>query len=853
MSGSYPEQGVDLTNCDLEPIHLIGCIQGFGYLLAMSSDGIFVRASHNVSDLLGCAADALVGLPVSRFFVPAAIDTLLQRVADLPPGPVERLFNLVLTPSGEAFDMALYRSGSQIVMEIEAARPDLMVDTLSLVRPMFDTVQRATSVRDICDVAARQIRRLTGFDRVKVYRFDESGGGEVIAEARGEGIDSFLGLHFPASDIPRQARQLYTRNLLRIIVDVDEVPVPVHPVLDADGQPLDLSASGLRSVSPIHIEYLRNMGVKASMSVSILRDGVLWGLFACHHYAPLRLSYPTRSAAELLGTYFASVLAQHESRAALTRRSIAAGLHDRLTAQLAGGGALLSNFDSFAETIGDVIAFDGIVGFVAGELVCRGSTPPREAFLDLARFLNTTGNGACWSTHSLVEAYPPAAGFADACAGLMAVPVSRKPRDYIVLFRREYAHDVHWGGNPNEGKTVGPLGDRLTPRQSFDLWKEEMRGQSRPWSADEAAIADSLRVALIEVILQLLDASHAEREAAAKRQADLVAELNHRVRNSLTLVAAIVSRGRRDSHSLDDFAGRISARIATLSRAHDQVNATSWQPYPLRSMIRETARESFGPDDGLVRVAGPEVLIRPSAHTTMAMVLRELFGLCGTTAGALKPVEMTLSLTPAGDLAMAWHAVVGPASDVTQDSFALAIIERLIPHELAGSAELTIEGEVVEARFVIPAERIELVATQGPDRPMRMPVVAALEPPHRLLSRRALVLEDNAIIGMESEMQLLDLGAAHVDNASTVRRALDFLGRHDYEFVLLDVNLGHESSQAVADALALRGIPHAFSTGYGEISWATGATARAPVLTKPLDNMALERAIVQAKQMFSET
>jgi light-regulated signal transduction histidine kinase (bacteriophytochrome) len=188
-------------------------------------------------------------------------------------------------------------------------------------------------------------------------------------------------------------------------------------VLDFDGAPLDLSHSGLRAVSPIHIEYLRNMGVKASMSVSILRNGELWGLFACHHYSPLTLPYGTRTAAELFGEFFSGALEQMEIRKALTQRDTATHLHDALMAQVANGGALLANFDRFADLIRQVIPFDGIVGYVAGDYVARGDTPAQRQFLDLARFLNTTGNGACWSTHHLAQVYPPPQGSEKGSAG----------------------------------------------------------------------------------------------------------------------------------------------------------------------------------------------------------------------------------------------------------------------------------------------------------------------------------------------------------------------------------------------------------------------------------------------------
>jgi light-regulated signal transduction histidine kinase (bacteriophytochrome)/CheY-like chemotaxis protein len=846
MTLTYPEQGVDLTTCDLEPIHIIGRIQSFGYLVALSSDWIVARVSRNCEGLLGKSAPDALGLSAAEFFAPAAVDQIRLRLSELQPKQVDRLFNLALTHDGRAFDVALYRSGRQFVMEIEPSRPGATRDYLSLVRPMLDATRKAADLTDLCDIAARQMRRLTGFDRVKVYRFDASGAGEVIAEARGDGIDSFLGLHFPGSDIPRQARVLYTQNLLRIISDVDETPIDVYPTIDFDGAPLDLSHSGLRAVSPIHIEYLRNMGVKASMSVSILRNGELWGLFACHHYTPLTLPYGTRTAAELFGEFFSGALEQMEMSAALDQRETATQLHDNLMTQVANGGSLLANFDRFADLIRQVIPFDGIVGYVAGEYVALGQTPAKHQFLDLARFLNTTGNGACWSTHHLAHVYPAAAAFADKACGLLAVPVSRVPRDFIVLFRGEYAHEVQWAGEPV--KHTGALGDRLTPRKSFALWTEERRQQSRPWSVEEAAIAEKLRVTLIEVILQLLDASNAEREAAARRQQDLIAELNHRVRNSLNMIGAMVNQGRRDTGSLHDFCGRVSARIATLARAHDQVNATSWAPFPLSPLIHETVKALHPLADSQVRVTGPQVYIRPSAFTTLAVVLHELAAHSAALATPEGKVTVTLAQSPVGDLTLEWQESGGAPGQAWQDRLALAILERSIPHDLSGQARVVLSDTGLHAHFIIPAERVEFMSETSPAPTIGTLTPEAPESSASLLSQRVLVVEDNIIIGMEAEDQLLALGAAQVDLANNVAQALGFIKQHRYEFALLDVNLGNESSQPVAEVLRNNGTPYAFSTGYGEVPWAQGTKAQAPVVTKPLDSIALERAIVAARQ-----
>ena len=313
---------VDLTNCDREPIHLLGAVQSFGFLLAVStSEWRIVRASRNVADFLGVSSASLIGKPLAEVFNADAIHAIrghLQtaRLSDT----VARAFGLSLTSGGPPFDIAVHDVVDTVIIECEPCRHEPQINAGTLVRGMLARMQSATDLRTFYRVAAREMRALTGFDRVMIYRFDFDGSGEVIAEAARAGLESYLGLHYPASDIPRQARILYERNWLRIISDTNAEPSPIEPALDEKGRPIDLSMSILRSVSRIHIEYLQNMGVGASMSVSILRDGKLWGLFACHHYGPHHVGFERRTGAELFGQMFSLQLESRERDAETATR-----------------------------------------------------------------------------------------------------------------------------------------------------------------------------------------------------------------------------------------------------------------------------------------------------------------------------------------------------------------------------------------------------------------------------------------------------------------------------------------------------------------------------------------------------
>lgn len=849
MADGHDTPRVDLTTCDLEPIHIIGRVQSFGWLFSVSSDWIINHASLNCSELFGRPAQDLVGLSATEFITGSALHDIRTRLQILgSASTVERIFEIDLVGDGRFYDVAVHVSGRSFVLEIEPHESGRRRDFVTYVRPMIERLRQSPTIEQLCASAARQLRGLTGFDRVMVYRFEGDGAGEVIAESLNGMVDSFKGQHFPASDIPAQARRLYTRNMLRIISDVDDPTVPIHPAVGPNGDPLDLSMSGLRAVSPIHIEYLRNMGIKASMSVSIMRRGKLWGLIACHHYSPLVLSYSVRTAAELFGEFFSYLLEQKETDFSVAKRAESMRLHDEIMARVAGGGALLEAFSEFTESIGHVIPFDGVVGWVDGRFVANGLTPDRTQFASLARFLNTAGSSTVWSTDAIGTVYPAAAEWGDKAAGVLALPVSRSPRDYIVLFRAEQVREVKWAGNPEKPAELGPNGIRLTPRKSFEIWREERRGHSRPWTDEEVSAAESLRVTLLEVVLRLADAAHSEREQASRQQDMLIAELNHRVRNILNLIRGLVAQSKDGASSINEFAEIVGSRIHALARAHDQVTRTDWSPSSLYELIRtETAAYASHSIDRVV-IEGPDALVAPSAFTTLALVIHELttnsckYGALSDMAGT---IQISLSRGDDGSLELDWREKGGPPVETpTRRGFGSTIIERTIPHELNGSASVVYPREGLHALFLIPADHVSSFEAPGvPMREVAAEPPAATEVAALLAGGTALVVEDNVIIGMEAEDLLRGFGFSDCRIAGSVDTAMDIIERTQVSFAMLDVNLGKDTSLPVAEELAKRGVPFIFASGYGERSLQAGQFANVPVVTKPYGERDVRAAV----------
>ncbi|UWQ52204.1 GAF domain-containing protein (plasmid) [Leisingera caerulea] len=827
---------VDLTTCDREPIHIIGQVQSFGCLIAVSADWIISHASANCAEVLGLDETELAGRPVTDILSPQALHDLRTRMQMLRmQQSAVRVFGYDLRGDGQKYDVSIHQSGRLFVLEFERRGADGGdVHDPGLVQALIGRVQRHGALDAMAQEAARGLKALSGFGRVMVYKFEEDGSGTVIAEARESGMEPFLGLRYPASDIPKQARALYVRSLLRIIPDVAAPVYPVQPETDPNGEPLDLSLAVTRAVSPIHVEYLRNMGVAASMSVSILRNGQLWGLFACHNDSPCYLSYEKRTSVELFAQLFNYELAQMEMTDELGDIDRSRALHDNLMPQLSNGCNLFAAFEDLCSGIGDVIPFDGAAIYSDGQYKSTGSAPVEEEFLGLVRFLNTTPPGQIYSNSNLIKRYPAADGFADRVAGLLAIPVSRKPRDYFVLFRREVVKSVTWAGNPEKPVEPGPNGLRLTPRKSFEAWKEVARGHCHPWKQREQRTAEALRTTLIEVVLKLADENNAARKRAQDQQELLIAELNHRVRNILNLIRGLVSQGKESVKSADAFGEVLDARIHALARAHDQLTGSEWDWSPLTVLIGTETEAFLAGKASRVSIDGDALELSPAAFTCVALVVHELvtnsvkYGALSDSSGR---VEIRTALNRDGTAALSWREHDGPPVKAPERrGFGTTLIEQSVPFELQGEADVRYRITGLEADFLLPARHVrkaEKPAGPVPDTGARQ------APAVPRLSGGALVLEDNMIIAMDAADMLTQLGAEKVETCSGVTTALNLLEQGGTQFVLADMNLGSETSLPVVERCRELGVAVVLATGYGSTDEVTKRFPGLNILKKP--------------------
>ena len=484
-----------LSDCDREIIHTPGAIQAHGILLVLSEPDLVIRqASDNMRRHLGLATEHMLGKELSLLLDEHAMDSVRSAmVHDL----VEPVYLPPLTTSvGLRMEALIHRTEAGLILELEPLKLEANLNLPVLFREMLNAVHAAPSVVAACAEVARQLRQITGFDRVMVYRFCEDDTGVVIAEDRREDLLPFLGLHYPASDIPAQARKLFLLNLLRVWVDTDKAPAAMLPALDpVTAAPLDMSRCVLRAASPIHMKYLRNMGVAASMALSILKDGRLWGMIACHHASERHVSHAHRVACEALGNLLTVQIdaKEHQDSLAETVRLHAWSI--RALASLGAGGALFDTLQGMGLWLMQFVPAIGVVVHVDGHTATFGRVPDAATLEILIDFLETRTMDGVLATNKLdgyLQSMP------SPICGLLAVPVSREPGDVLMWFRPEIVQTVAWAGNPTKPVGFGPSGDRLTPRASFAAWVETVRGHSEPWSGMEMEAARAFGLALVK-------------------------------------------------------------------------------------------------------------------------------------------------------------------------------------------------------------------------------------------------------------------------------------------------------------------------------------------------------------------
>jgi len=557
----------DLSNCEREQIHLAGSIQPHGALLVVSEpDYVIIQASANAATFLN------VSKALGTCLADLEGDLLLQilpHVNDVLHKMPIAVRCRIGTPTAE-FDGLLHRPPEGgLVIELEPAGP--MLDLYGPVEAALQLIRTSSSLRGLCDETARIFRDLTGYDRVMVYRFDDDGHGEIFAEERRPELEAYLGNWYPASDIPQIARRLYERNRVRLLVDVEYSPVPLTPRMSPmTGRDLDMSLCSLRSMSPIHVQYLKNMGVCATLVISILVSGRLWGLIACHHYVPRLVQFQVRAACELLAEAVATRIAALESFVQAQSELFVRRLEQRMVEAISREGdwkmALFDDSQSLLQPLGA----SGAALLFEDRILTVGEVPGSQQIRKIGAWLDAKPRAAVISTISLGlddASFEPLIAVA---SGILATPVSNAAGEYLIWFRPERIRTVTWGGDPMKPVLTGEDPSDLSPRRSFAQWHQLVEGTSEHWSAADLTAARLIGEVVTDVVLQFRSVrmliaqdqlEHVSHQVRLSEQPVIVADAKGLILLTNEAFERLVRPGHRHVQWLDDLAQFFTAPL----------------------------------------------------------------------------------------------------------------------------------------------------------------------------------------------------------------------------------------------------------------------------------------------------
>ncbi|MBJ2241823.1 ATP-binding protein [Pseudomonas sp. MF6768] len=564
-----------LANCADEPIRFPGAIQPHGALLTLREPDLqIVQVSANVASLFNHPPETLLGQPLDTLLGADNARTVQQIASQLNFIDAPALH---VTLNGSEFEGLLHRHQGVLVLEFEPRyehfQPKSVNGRASNLGKMLQRLQSAKTLQALYEISVSEIQAMTGYDRVLIYRFEEEGHGQVIAEASAPSMELFNGLFFPASDIPEQARELYRTNWLRIIPNADYEPVPLLPKLHPDtGKPLDLSFATLRSVSPIHCQYMKNMGVLSSMSISLMKGDKLWGLISCGNREPLHVPNDLRTTCQTIGQVLSLQISAMEALDISRQREEKFEALDTLNqAMSASADTVFDGLAQCPQVLMDLVLAGGVAIIEGQQLHRYGNCPEPAQIRALHKWLQDTGQPV-FASHHLSAVYPPAADYQPVASGVLAMSLPKPVDNGVLWFRPEVKENIQWSGDPQKPLALekSDAGLRLRPRTSFEIWKVEMAGISTKWSSGDRFAANDLRRSALENDL----ARQVLREQQAVRARDeLVAVVSHDLRNPMTVISMLCGMMQKAFSSDGTHTSRrISSAIDTMQQAAARMN-----------------------------------------------------------------------------------------------------------------------------------------------------------------------------------------------------------------------------------------------------------------------------------------
>lgn len=480
---------VDLTNCDREPIHILGKVQTHGFLIAADTQtGSITYISENLPAYIKEEAKNFLGTNIieaeKKLQLSNSQLTLSQRLTVNNSSKGFEINNpYYIELNKEPYNLIISISGNNHVYEFEPSSFD-EVDIQKVIGRSVSQILSKTSITSLLSEAASEIKNIIDYDRVMIYKFDEEGHGQVIAEQKNDNLEPFLGLYYPASDIPKQARELYKINLTRIVADVDSESAAI--ITHLQNEPLDLTHSVLRAVSPIHIQYLKNMGVKASFSISLITKGELWGLIACHNYVPKFINFKVRDASKLIGQILSSALEYRQGEEDVAEFNLLSEAATNLNNSIESENFLTDALTRNAINIQNITTAKGVALLFDNKITCIGNTPTEKQIVEMAKWIIDNTQDTIYYTHRFPEVFLPAQAYSNVASGVIVCVVSKNLSEMIIWFKPEQITNINWAGNPEKAVEISDDGMlQLLPRKSFKSWTEIVKNTSTKWNRAE--------------------------------------------------------------------------------------------------------------------------------------------------------------------------------------------------------------------------------------------------------------------------------------------------------------------------------------------------------------------------------
>ncbi len=566
---------VDLTNCDREPIHIPGQIQSHGFLLVATPDGIIRFFSDNIAKFIEGIDENLLGRTLDYFETFVEQPKLQGWIGHLLTlgriSGYEQINPYQVSIGGKKFHLIVSESQGFELLEFEPIFSTTFIDVQKMIGKSVSEMLADKNMQNLFNNTAAQVKSIINYDRVMIYRFADDGHGEVVAEEKNAGLESWLGLHYPASDIPKQARELYKLNLTRLIADVNATPSKIFAD-PSQNEPLDLTGSQLRAVSPIHIQYLKNMGVASSFSISLIYKKELWGLIACHSYSARFIDYKSRESAKLIGQILSSalefrqdeenqlILGRFNSNVDLMAKNLQANdnIADALTAESI-------NILDLSQATGAAVVYEK-------RIIKLGTTPNDDQIKGIVEWAAEHVTEPLYHTNNLSALYTAALGYQNIASGVLMVELSKGLREYVMWFKPEHAQTIKWAGNPDKPAEIGQSGLlQISPRHSFEVWLQNVKGVSESWRPEELQSASRLRdeinyainlkAGALRVLNEKLRVAYDELDAFSYT-------ISHDLKNPLAAIksyAQVLGRAK-------EFGERERAMASKISNRADQMN-----------------------------------------------------------------------------------------------------------------------------------------------------------------------------------------------------------------------------------------------------------------------------------------